>query len=169
MSPDWTPGSKRFDHAAYRLMLRDRIPGDVWTLRFDGGCKSNGSQAAKGRWAFVLEAGSERISGNGEAHGNPVTVNTCEWQALVSGLRRMIEEENRVAAIPKPRLLLIEGDSDLIIRQLTAVWGCRDQLVAWRDEAIDILAEFGVQWYAQWIPRTMNSECDALCTMKGTA
>jgi ribonuclease HI len=133
---------------------RQSDPGDGWAvLRFDGGVDRNGQLDAVGRWGFVLTLPDVVRTGAGPADGCPVTCNTCEWQGLYSGL-------GAVGDVPG---LLIEGDSRLVINQLTGRWASKtDTLRVWRDRCLERLALLAVPWHARWIPREANYEADRL-------
>lgn len=145
------------DHGAYRTM-KFALQFDPWLLRFDGGVTGNGRPDAYGRWGYVLrdEFGDEVTTDSGSAVGHPVTVNTCEWQALASGLRML-------ATYPPVVGLRIEGDSNLVICQLAGRWSAKaDALRVYRRECLELLERIACPWTATWIPREQNAECDAL-------
>lgn len=151
-------GDRILSHPAARTLGSAPGPG-WWLLRFDGGVSGNGAAWASGRWAFRLTDGGRLVhSGNGPATGNPVTSNTCEWQALASGLEYVGGQP--LGTVPG---LLIEGDSDLVCCQLGGRWGVsNDALRSWRDRCLDVLAGLYLPWHVRWIPREMNADCDAM-------
>jgi ribonuclease HI len=158
--PKAEPGRKIADHPAARTLSsgpRNYFAG-WWELRFDGGVDRNGSADCSGRWAFTLHDGRRLVAAEaGSATGAPVTVNTCEWQGLHAGLLALLPLR---AAAPG---VLIEGDSDLVISQLTGAWSAKQApLLDWRNRCLDLLAELYAPWFARWIPREQNTVCDAM-------
>ena len=154
--PKSTRVSKIKGHPAERL-LAAWPQGDWWTLRFDGGCNDNGQANATGRWAYHLLSPEQTTSAMscGKATGDLVTCNTAEWEACLAGVRR-------AAAVGLTGGLLIEGDSDLVVKQLSGWWMASGALVQFRDEALDLLAGIGLPWHARWIPRAENAFCDSM-------
>lgn len=163
--PKAKAGAKILAHPASRTLAT--AAGSGWlTLRFDGGVDRNGKPDAAGKWAFIasVPTGGRLVSDSGMAEGEPVTVNTCEWEGLWNGL---VSVQTYAPHLRRHSIglsgLLIEGDSDLVISQLTGRWGCSsDVLRGWRDRCLDLLAELYAPWHARWIPRERNAECDAL-------
>ena len=131
-----------------------------WVLQFDGGCDFNGTAHARGRWAYRIQDRNRLVTkASGPAVGSPVTNNTAEWQGLVEGLQAVGRYEPGTC----PGILLIEGDSDLVISQLTGRWRAKaGPLEEWRDRALDVIAGLYVAWHARWIPRAKNDLCDAM-------
>lgn len=136
-------------------------PSGCHVLTFDGGCVGNGTPRAVGTWAFVLAdtAGNRLGAGSGRDPGKPATCNSAEWCGVLEGLRV-------AATVIRYRPgLLIRGDSFLVINQLLGRWGVRDdRLRALAHQAHTILGEIGVAWFAEWVPREMNTECDAMAS-----
>lgn len=155
-------------HPAYRLM-RPKADADGWLiLRFDGACEGNGQPDATGGygWTLIDSDGMLLSQGSGKASGAPITNNTAEWQGLAFGLdgaRDYLLPRFPDAAKLK---LLIEGDSDLVVKCLSGEWRCRDRrLATCRDTCLDLLAEMKLPWRIRWIPREQNGECDDLSKM----
>ena len=163
--PKAAPGSKAQGHRATACMGTAPGPG-WWVLRFDGGVHGNGRATAVGRWAYRATGPGGRViaAASGVAGGDPVTVNTAEWGGLLAGLSWASDLGPGTAPG-----LLIEGDSDLVISQLTGRWQTRGQLIGFRDGCLDALAALFAPWHARWIPRERNADCDRMCSMKGRA
>lgn len=134
-------------------------PQPNWhTLRFDGSCCGNGSDAATGRWAFHLTDSSGRTVGlsSGKSVARPTTNNITEYEGLLNGLAHAVE-------LTGVDGLQIEGDSDLVVNQVACQWKAKTpHLAELRDEALDLLASFGRPWHISWIPREENEFCDSL-------
>lgn len=134
-------------------------------LRFDGACKkSNGVTEAGCGWhvdelvndvwhRFARHAFVPELSG--------MTCNVAEWLALIDGLVWLScirgDEFN----------LHIEGDSKLVIEQLSGNWKCKKpHLQKLNNHAQELLAEMKIDgmasWSAQWIPREENTYADLL-------
>jgi ribonuclease HI len=86
-----------------------------------------------------------------------MTCNLAEWRALQSGL-------GWVARLRLPvEDLVIVGDSQLVLNQLTGEWACKKpSLVAVRDACREMLDRMRFPWRAIWVPRDRNAEADRL-------
>lgn len=161
--PKSQPGQHIAGHAAARLMVGCPHDDDGWwLLRSDGGVSRNGQWDAYGQWGFIIydPAGNLYSSDSGAATGTPVTVNSCEWEGLHAGLSAVAARCRGGTPVDG---ILIEGDSDLVISQLSGLWQCRTlPLQAWRDRCLDVLAGADLPWHARWIPRADNHEADRL-------
>lgn len=144
-------------HPALDLLAE---PSDRWwLLRFDGSCDANGSQHAKGMWAFHLQCNLflTQSKGRGPTKCRPVTCNASEWEGVLNGLKALSWQTIRPAGI------LIEGDSKLVVETLRGSWKSKaETLTEYRDDCREILAEFGVPWYSRWIAREENEYCDSM-------
>jgi ribonuclease HI len=131
-------------------------------LQFDGACEPNPGGLATYGW--VLEHGDQSgvvQTGQGVARrGKAATNNVAEWVALGKGLRWLLDHD------PPCDELLIRGDSQLVIKQLTGEWGCnKEALSKLCDRCLAILGELGrrgVRWSAEWAGREQNAAADAL-------
>lgn len=152
-----TGGSDRGeDRAEPKLLVDTDELESPWLIRFDGGVENNGSADATGKWAFQLfdPDGNPFSSASGPAFGSPVTNNTAEFEALYEGLCRLPFDASGV---------LIEGDSDLVVRLITGKWAAhKPEMRRWRDRVLSRLDELGTPWSARWIPRDKNEACDAM-------
>ncbi|QEL16933.1 reverse transcriptase-like protein [Limnoglobus roseus] len=149
-------GDKGLAHPALRLFQRPR--DGFWTIRFDGSCADNGSAFASGKWGFLIldAAGRPVRRKSGDTVAAAVTNNVSEWRSVAEAVRE-------IEAGPRPTGLLFEGDSRLVVEQLTGAWASKKaELTAIRDEVRDALARVGLPWAAKWIPREENSEADEL-------
>jgi ribonuclease HI len=156
---------------AWRLMappqpssITDECPSTA-VVQFDGSCLKNGTPEAVGSWGFTIRRGGRLVcKKNGPTISSLVTSNISEWQGLLNALRQ-------IAAFPKPYTtahLVIKGDSRLVINTLAGQWRAKkEHLATHRDECLRCLAEIGLPWFAEWIPREQNEECDALAGAQG--
>lgn len=159
--PPATLGQHISGHPAESHLCQAPRP-DWWTLRFDGNVRDNGKSWATGRWSFALHDATGSIVGKASwpCSSALVTNNVSEWEGCFGGLMRVERLKKEATFIPG---LLIEGDSDLVIRQLTGLWKTKTlPLEELRDECLDILGRMGMPWSARWIPREQNEYCDAL-------
>jgi ribonuclease HI len=131
-----------------------------WTLYFDGLCepKNPGGVMAWG-WRLMVD-GMERETGHGSQPAHAAnTNNTAEWYALGCGLKRLLE----MPGAERPESMLLMGDSQLVVKQLTGEWSCNQpHLQECRTRCEALLKLIGVPWEAQWIPRHQNADADAL-------
>jgi ribonuclease HI len=129
------------------------MSAELW---FDGACEPRNP----GGWivaAFVLLIpGHDEITAASIVEPAPAnTNNIAEWNALIAGLTRFRE-------IDESDVLVIHGDSQLVIRQLNGEWACnKSHLLALRDKARELLSG-GITWKAEWVRRDENEQADAL-------
>lgn len=94
---------------------------DCFLLRFDGGSRGNPGVAGCGAviWAPVPLDGGDRVRvwERGTYLGPRRTNNEGEWTALVDGLR--------AATRLGITCLVVEGDSELVVKQFTGSYECR--------------------------------------------
>ena len=104
--------------------------------------------AAIENWGPIL------IGGRVVADGPKATNNLAEWCGLGGGLAGLRECDPF-------KVLLIRGDSQLVIRQLTGEWAVRaEHLKPLKARCLEILAELGCEWHAEWVPRAKNEVAD---------
>lgn len=129
-----------------------------YTLYFDGACypKNPGGTAAYG-WVLLRPDGTECARNSAiVCKGVGATNNLSEWAGALNGIEYYVSLQLRSP-------LLIYGDSDLVIKQLTGRWRClKPHLRVYRDAAVDLLRKSRFDWSACWIPRERNIEADSL-------
>ena len=131
-------------------------------LYFDGLCeygpdgrRNPGGIAA---WGWSLVRDGQEITSRSDVigQGNGMTNNLAEYSALIDGLTYLIEKElNR-------EIVLVMGDSNLVIRQLSGDWQVRKPSI--RElylQADRLLGQFE-RIELRWIPREQNERADAL-------
>lgn len=131
------------------------------TLNFDGACEPV-NPGGTGTYGFVIRGlpGLGAIPGGGVAgSGQGMTNNVAEYTALLRGLKAL----DAVATLGPDDVLVLRGDSKLVVNQLTGSWRCNHaHLAGLRDECRELLKGLGCQWRAEWVPREENAEADAL-------
>jgi|ERR1700733_835014 len=130
--------------------------GDL-VLYFDGLCEpKNPGGTMCG--AFLLHRPDGVMSGVVHRPPDPRnTNNLAEYRALYIGLIR-------VKNLGGCKQLIIRGDSQLVIRQLTGEYACNsEKLIPARASCLELLREICTSWEAQWIPREQNTDVDAIC------
>ena len=131
-----------------------------YRVRFDGSCANNGSADATGAfgWQVVdLDGFRPVAAGSGVVADELVSNNVAEWRGLITALSWVS------CLADRPADLSVEGDSQLVIHQLTGAWKCKKpHLASLRAEASAALKRIGCRWNARWIPREQNAECDEL-------
>jgi ribonuclease HI len=131
-------------------------------VSFDGACEPNPGGLATYGWVLAQRDTGEVVAqGKGIAlRGAAATNNLAEWVALGRGLLWIWKQG------PQCEELLIRGDSQLVIRQLTGQWGCRtEHLRLLRDYCLGVLAKLrsrGIAWSAEWVRRVRNRRADTL-------
>lgn len=133
---------------------------EMW---FDGVCEPV-NPGGHGAFGTLIKSTSEVIYEKGGylGSGPHMSNNVAEYCGFVDGLRFLTENRQRLGVVFK---VLIRGDSNLVIKQMSGVWRVHGGLyVPYHDEAKKLLAE--VRTFAmcslEWIPRAENDECDKL-------
>ena len=128
-------------------------PQMTYILCFDGGSRGNPGKAGAGMVLYESEGGSEIWSGC-QYIGEMITNNEAEYKALITGLRvaRSMGIEN----------ILVQGDSQLILRQIDGVYRVKsEKLRSYYDEAMSLRREFA-SFRTNHIERTRNTRADEL-------
>ncbi|XP_075084822.1 uncharacterized protein LOC142168062 [Nicotiana tabacum] len=125
---------------------------NTWKMFFDGAINAKG-----------VGIGAIHISSTGPHHPATTqlrlfcTSNTTECEAYIMGMNMAIEMDVQV--------LLIMGDSDLLIRQAQGEWETRDiKLIPYRQHVEDLSKRFRSVGF-RYIPRFHNELPDALATL----
>lgn len=127
-------------------------------IHFDGACapKNPGGYAA---WGFQADDEEGHVVRRFGYIGNDpaVTNNLAEWTALIEALTWCAENNVTEADI--------FGDSQLVIRQASGTWECRDNMMRFlREKAIDIVKRRNMNAVFNWQRRRFN-EADGLSRM----
>ena len=120
-------------------------------MNFDG-C-SKGNPGLGGAGAVIYHDGDE-IWWESFFVGDKVTNNNAEYAGLILGLQKAVEMNIKV--------LLIEGDSQLVINQMTGKYKCNSpNLIALYEKAKELETKFDKVYY-QHIFRNFNKRADYL-------
>ena len=124
-------------------------------IHFDGACapRNPGGYAA---WGFQADDEEGHVVRRFGYIGNDpgVTNNFAEWTALIEALTWCME--NNVLEVD------VFGDSQLVIRQMTGAWECRDNMMAFlQGKARDIVQRRNMTAVFNWQRRRFN-EADSL-------
>lgn len=138
--------------AVSRARASPPLSPDTYRLQFDGGSRGNPGVSGSG---FVLyNASGETVFKASEYLGDNVTNNQAEYNGLLHGLH--------VADREGVRKLRVEGDSKLVISQVTGAWRCdAPGLVPLCERAKEVVSHFE-RCEFRHIPRESNSEADKL-------
>ena len=114
-------------------------------LYFDGNVVKHGTKDACGTASYLL---IDKDRGNQKRETIPlgkVTNNEAEYMGLITGLEKLKQQaRSRIQ-------LMIYGDSQLVINQITRKWQTKHpQLRIHRDKVLDILSQFE-HWEAVWV------------------
>lgn len=108
-----------------------------------------------GCWAWVALArdGSEIAVDSGCVGRRPdITNNLMEYHALLEALTWCERQQIRG--------IVIRGDSQLVIQQVTGQWACRSaHLIPRCQQAQRLVADLGLRLH--WVPRETNARADA--------
>ncbi len=126
------------------------------TLHFDGSCDPNPGGRLGFGWVLIL-ADTSQTSGRGEQRPAPGNTNNLgEYQGLIAGLSAYLEQGHRGP-------LLVIGDSQLIIGQVTGTMRAKDPvLMQQRDRARELTARIVGGVTFRWERRERNTAADAL-------
>lgn len=128
---------------------------------FDGACEPKNPGGNMGMGAFVLNKKRERIFTYSEYIASSklegqTSNNIAEYMSLIKVLEFFVKENLQSEKI------IICGDSQLVIKQMTGEYGCNGGLYTpYYKKAIELSKQFSnIRW--EWIPREKNSVADEL-------
>ncbi len=126
-----------------------------YLLQFDGAAEPNPGPSCGAAVLFQrIDRDAWKPIWEGGNYYSRATNNQAEYQGLLLGLR--------AAASLNLQDLLIEGDSNLIVNQVTGEWQCRDEkLVPLRKQARELLEKFSYVGIKH-VYREKNTYADAL-------
>ncbi len=113
-----------------------------YQILFDGGSHGNPGPAY-GSYALTRVADGKqeivRLS-----FDRPMTNNEAEYETMIAALSDLIGRIERAHRSPDQFTVAIEGDSQLVIRQVLGTWKARDERMrAYRDRVRALLDRFG--------------------------
>ena len=135
-------------------------PSKTYLLQFDGGSRGNPGIAGAGMVLYELNDNSvmeesREIWCGWKFHSEQATNNLAEYLGLLCGLK--------CAKSLGIRRLIVEGDSQLIVRHITGQYRCKEQsLRQFYNAALDIIENDLDSFEIRHIPRSENSRADAL-------
>jgi ribonuclease HI len=124
-----------------------------YTLFFDGCSKGNPGRAGAG---FILYCGEKVITKKALFVGMRETNNVAEYMGMIHGMRE---------AMKFTKELIVRGDSQLVIRQMTGVYAVKHpRMLELYEKAKSLEKEFEHVEY-EHILRGLNKEADLLSNM----
>src|ERR1700722_17126783 len=136
----------------------------IWRLSFDGSITKNpGGIAAYG---YIISFSKREVKPfHGIVGENPeYTNNFAEYYAVAEGLRTCLLEMDKR---PKPAIIKVKGDSQLVIRQMNGTWKAGGEKCYTKEfhrahDYLQLIKNKGVAVHFDWIPRRNNQDCDDL-------
>lgn len=129
--------------------------GQPYVIIFDGGALGN---PGKGYGSYVLDSPAGRRIQNSvkyPTNNGLMTNNQAEYRTLIDALGHLLELLGDRASSETVR---IEGDSQLVLSQLSGAWKVRNPgLKVLHSEARELLQRFGDAQFA-WHPRARSVE-----------
>ena len=129
---------------------------------FDGGCHES-QMSDHGKIGVVITKPDGEIVREISAtiHAKVVSCNVCEHTGAAVAL------ETLIGIAKKGSVVLVQGDSKLVINQLARRWKVKKGFYvdAYQrgSKALQRLTDLGVRVVLRWIPRELNEAADALC------
>lgn len=150
--PDDTADTVKNTGAAPKSKLVSQLDlGKTYVLYFDGGSRGNPGIAGVG---MVLYDDESEIWSGCQYIGEVSTNNEAEYKALIAGLR--------IARSMGITNILVQGDSELILRQIDGVYRVKsEKLRPYFEEAMSLRREFA-SFRTNHIERAQNARADAL-------
>ena len=143
-----------------KVVVQGRSPTDIMAhltdgprrayLYFDGASRGNPGPSGIG-WVIVANGGI--VAENGKTIGE-ATNNQAEYEALIAGLEAAL-----AAGIDE---LVIQGDSELIIKQVTGEYETRNPELRERRVTVHELLHQFDDWELRHVPRSVNDRADDL-------
>lgn len=133
----------------------------MWILEFDGLCEPNPGGLPTYGWVLLDTKAPDWFVTSGHGHclikGFPRTNNVAEYCALGRGLKCIQDD------YPNLDKLLVNGDSKLVINQISGEWNCKSHhLAKLRDRVRKLIKKIPAKIEFEWVPRNMNERADAL-------
>lgn len=126
-------------------------------VHFDGSCQPPGGGGVAG-WGFVIEGPGFRFEDCGLAtrpYSPHSTNNVAEYVGAIRALEHL-------RSIGYAGDVIVEGDSQLVIRQMTGEYEVRaEHLKAYHDWLVQLARSFHSVEF-RWVPREENAAADAL-------
>ncbi|HYB78754.1 MAG TPA: ribonuclease HI [Thermoplasmata archaeon] len=126
-------------------------------VHFDGACQPPGSEGVAG-WGFVIDGPGLHYEDFGLAT-RPYSPHSTNNVAEYVGAIRALEQ---LRSIGYSGDVVVEGDSQLVIRQMNGEYEVRKEHLKAYHEWLRRLAEGFVKVEFRWVPREENTLADAL-------
>ena len=131
---------------------------ESWIAYFDGSAKPNPGERSIG-W-LIKDNNGKSYDTNHHTKGFG-TNNEAEYLALLDLVIHLAEGGFKN--------VIIRGDSQLVVNQLTAGWKINKDTLKELNRQIKIQLERLENWKLEWVPRDKNSEADYLSQMGGSS
>jgi ribonuclease HI len=134
------------------------FPRFDWVLRFDGGSRGNPGEAGCGAVIYASQKATLKEVWCGYFYmGKHLTNNQAEYGGLIEGLKQCITM--------KLKSIEIQGDSQLIIRQVQGTYACRNEkLKPLYEKVHKLLAKLSLISFKH-IARSENDRADELANL----
>lgn len=137
-------------------------------IEFDGGCSGNGTRRATGTYGYIVKFDGKEYEGHGEVTGDVITNNVAEYTGLLEAIRKFRTLTDDYSNV----MVMIYGDSTLVINTVGKRWGWSKNRVVWSPHknqphlqmklyaVLELLHDLNYQ--TVWVRREKNSRADAL-------
>lgn len=126
----------------------------VYTLNFDGSCKPNPGEMTSG---YIIKENDGAVAASETINGGYGTSNLAEYYGLECGLKKAIELGIKH--------IIIIGDSQLIIKQITGEWKAKKLMAVQKEKILKLLTNFHT-CDIKHVLRKFNKEADQLSKRK---
>lgn len=110
------------------------------TVIFDGGSRGNPGPAYG---SYVLQFGGEPPQLSHLKFGKQMTNNEAEYETLIRALEDLRGQLTAMGTNPRQVEVAVEGDSRLVINQVTGTWRARDsRMLRYRNRVQELLKSF---------------------------
>lgn len=116
-----------------------------YILTFDGGSKGN---PGLGYGSYELRTCDDRARLERREYGDQITNNEAEYRTLIEGLSDVLATLRKAGKDPKTYRVRVQGDSQLVIRQITGQYKIKHPgMQALHRQALDLAGQLGaVEW-----------------------
>ena len=116
-----------------------------YILTFDGGSKGN---PGLGYGSYELRTCDDRARLERREYGDRITNNEAEYRTLIEGLSDVLATLRKAGKDPKTYRVRVQGDSQLVIRQITGQYKIKHPgMQALQRQALDLAGQLGaVEW-----------------------
>lgn len=126
-----------------------------YILTFDGGSRGN---PGTGYGSYELRTCDDRARVERREYGERVTNNEAEYRTLIEGLTDTLATLRRAGKDPRSYRVRVQGDSQLVIRQLTGQYRVKHPaMLPLHEQVRELAAQFGAVDYV-WHPRARSVE-----------